>query len=122
MPMPVQDQRLDVLSRLLDVAMQRERVHLGNLANQNTPGYKTKALEFEQAFNEAIDAGSSGDDIEPEVVEQPGYLGQPDGNNVSSEREVAALAKNQLMYNAYLAMTKGKMRLYTTAIATAPGG
>jgi len=45
---------------------------------------------------------------------------QPDGNDVSMGREIIESAKNQTMYNAYLAMVKGKMRLLTVAAGQAP--
>lgn len=118
------DPRLNVLARLMDVAVLRQQVHAGNLANQNTPGYKAKAVAFEDAFNEALD--SQGLDramgVGPQVYQANATPSDPDGNDVSSEREVAALAKNKLLFDTYAQLARGKMRLLNTAITAAPGG
>jgi flagellar basal-body rod protein FlgB len=118
------DTRLTVLQRLMDVALQRQQVHAGNLANQNTPGYKARAVAFEDAFNQALD--EQGLDramsVQSEVYQPLATPADPDGNDVSSEREVAALAKNKLLYDTYAQMARGKMRLLNTAISAAPGG
>jgi len=117
-------QRIDELARLLDVAVLRQRVHAANLANQNTPGYKAQAVSFEDAFNAALDqgGGEAAARIDPRIYTPLATPSQPDGNDVSTEREVAAMAKNQELYNAYIQLTRGQMRLLNTAISAAPGG
>ncbi len=121
--MPGNDQIL-TLARLMDVAALRAKVHAGNLANQNTPGYKAKAVEFDAAFRAALDAQGSAAAraVEPLVYEPRATASDNDGNDVSSEREVMALAQNQLLYNTYISMAKGQTRLLLTAITAAPGG
>jgi len=108
----------------MDVAVLRQQVHAGNLANQNTPGFKARAVAFEDAFNQALD--DQGEDramsVGPRVYEARATPSDPDGNDVSSEREVAALAKNKLLFDTYAQMARGKMRLMSTAITAAPGG
>jgi flagellar basal-body rod protein FlgB len=118
------DPRLTVLTRLMDVAVQRQQVHAGNLANQNTPGYKARAVAFEDAFNEALD-GQGVDKalaVDAQIYEPQSTSSDPDGNDVNSEREVAALAKNKLLFDTYAQLARGKMRLLGTAISAAPGG
>ena len=116
------DPHLTVLTRLMDVSMMRERVHLANLGNQNTPGYRAQNVSFEDVFNETLD--SNGLDkamqVDPSVNQANETPMQPDGNDVSSEHEVAALAKNQLLFNAYSQIARGKMRMISTAISAAP--
>lgn len=116
--------RLTVLQRLMDVALQRQQVHAANLANQNTPGYKARALAFEDAFNQALDEHGldSAMRVGSEVYTPLSTPADPDGNDVSSEREVAALAKNKLLYDTYIQLARGKMRLLNTAMSAAPGG
>lgn len=118
------DDRLLALSRLLDAAALRQQVHQANLANQSTPGYKARAVAFEDAFNQALDEGGSERalEVEPEVYTPLATPTDPDGNDVSADREVSALAKNQMLYNAYVQVARGKMRLINTAISSAPGG
>ncbi len=118
------DSRLNLMARLMDVAALKAQVHAGNIANQNTPGYKARAVAFDEAFQAALDDGGSdaASRVEPEVYEPRDTMEQPDGNDVSLNREIMESAKNQTMYNAYLAMTKGKMRLLNIAASQAPGG
>jgi flagellar basal-body rod protein FlgB len=118
------DDHIRTLGRLMDVAVLRARVHAGNLANQDTPGYKAKAVAFEDAFRAALDAGdqNAAAGIAPEVYEPRATASDNDGNDVSGEREVMALAQNQMLYNAYVGMMRGQQRLLMTAITPAPGG
>ena len=118
------DTRLAELTRLLDVATLRQRVHAGNLANQNTPGFKARAVAFEEAFNQALDHGGldAALAVDPELTVPQTTPSQPDGNDVAVDNEVAAMAKNQELYNAYIQLARGKMRLINTAISSAPGG
>lgn len=118
----VTDPRLNLLARLLDVAALKAQVHAGNIANQNTPGYKARAVSFDAAFQDALQSGglTAASRIEPTIYEPRNTMEQPDGNDVSMGREIIESAKNQTMYNSYLAMVKGKMRLLTVAAGQAP--
>ena len=118
------DDHLFALSRLLDAAVLRQQVHTANLANQNTPGYKARAVAFEDTFNAALDEGGAerAAEVEPTVTIPRSTPADADGNDVAVEHEVAALAKNQMLYNAYVQMARGKMRLINTALTSAPGG
>lgn len=118
------DQHINVLARLMDVSVLRAQVHAGNIANQNTPGYKAKAVAFEAEFQQVLD--SQGADAAEQVdalIYEPRSTGvQPDGNDVSMSKEIMESAKNQTLYDTYLAMAKGKMKLMTIASSQAPGG
>ncbi len=117
----VDDPRLTLLARLMDVSALKAQVHAGNIANQNTPGYKARAVAFDAAFQEALDSGDEAAlEVEPMVYEPRNTMEQPDGNDVSLNREIIESAKNQTLYNAYIAMAKGKMRLLTIAAGQAP--
>jgi flagellar basal-body rod protein FlgB len=118
------DDRLKLMARLMDVSALKAQVHAGNIANQNTPGYRAKAVAFDQAFEQALrDQGADeANDVEAEIYEPQNTPVQDDGNDVSLNQEIMESAKNQTMYNAYLAMVKGKMRLLNIAAGQAPGG
>jgi flagellar basal body rod protein FlgB len=47
---------------------------------------------------------------------------QADGNDVAVGKEIIQAAENQTLYNAYIAMARGKIRLLTIAGGQAPGG
>jgi flagellar basal-body rod protein FlgB len=118
------DDRMRILAQMMDVAALRAQVHAANLANQNTPGYKAKAVAFEDAFRAALEAGGADEAaaVSPQVIEPRDTPVQPDGNDVSVDREIIDAAKNQTMYDAYIAMMRGKMKLINIAASSAPGG
>lgn len=118
----ITDQRLQLMAKLMDVAALKAQVHAGNIANQNTPGYKSRAVSFDAAFQDALESGGidAASQVEAEIFEPRNTMEQPDGNDVSLNREIIDSAKNQTMYNAYIAMARGKMRLLTIASGQAP--
>lgn len=117
------DDRMRNLAHLLDVASLRQRVHAGNLANQNTPGYRAQAVAFDEAFQQAL--AERGSDaaraVRPEIVEPRATSVDNDGNDVSTDHEVNVLAQNAMLYQAYTAMLRGKATMLETAIRS-PGG
>ena len=116
------DVQVQRLGKLMDVAQLTTRVHASNLANQNTPGYKARAVAFEDAFRIALDQGKDVDDIEPEVYTPETTPAQADGNDVSADRETLQLSQNQTLYSAYVAMIQQKKKLYNLALTNTPGG
>ena len=64
-----------------------------NMANVDTPGYKTQGFDFEQEFARQLNdgagaAGLEGAQVSAEDVD--GLVARPDGNNVSMDREGCA--------------------------------
>ena len=116
------DQRLTQLARLMDVSVLRAQVHAGNIANQNTPGYRAKAVAFDKAFQQALSGEGDPAAVEPQIFEPHDTAVQADGNDVAVGKEIVEVAQNQTMYNAYIAMARGKIRLLTIAGGQAPGG
>jgi flagellar basal-body rod protein FlgB len=116
------DTHTDILARLMDVSALRAKVHAANLANQNTPGYKAQRVEFDAAFQEALDAGDDPNSVQPLVVDGGGGMEQADGNNVSVDREVLDQTQNAALYNSYATLAQGRKKLLTIAITASPGG
>lgn len=121
--MMIIDDRMRNLAKLMDVSMVRAQVHASNLAHQNTPGYVARELQFDEAFGQAVARGdnAAARQIEPEVVENHEGTFDVDGNNVSSQKEVAMLAQNRILYETYVAALRGKGRILDTAMRS-PGG
>jgi flagellar basal-body rod protein FlgB len=71
----------------------RERVIGANVANADTPGYRTRDVDFEHEFKRALKSGS------PEITEVSGLQLKNDGNNVSVDREMRALSETALRFN-----------------------
>lgn len=96
----------------LSFRSERQKVISGNIANINTPNYKTKELVFESELKKA------NDDLElkvthkrhipfdletqkttgPQLIEVQNLLEQNDGNNVSMDKQVSEMAKKIPLY------------------------
>jgi flagellar basal-body rod protein FlgB len=98
----------------LNFRSERQKVISGNIANINTPNYKTKELIFEQELQKANDdlslkvtnAKHIPFDLDtqkpngPQLVEVQNLLEQNDGNNVSLDAQVSEMSKNSVVFNA----------------------
>src|SRR6476661_4353084 len=104
------DHRLELMARLMDVAVLKAQVHAANLANQNTPGYRAKAVSFDAAFQAALEQGDEDGAarLEPTIVEPRNTTVSIDGNDVDPDREILASADNTMKYNALIAIMRGK--------------
>ncbi len=118
----IHDPQTNILAKLMDVSALRAKVHAANIANQNTPGYKAQRVAFEGAFLDALTQGQPVDEIDPVIETGGGGPEQPDGNNVSLDREIMDQAQNAQLYNLYTSLSQGRKKLLTIAISTAPGG
>ena len=97
------------LEKYLDLNTFRVTLITSNLANIDTPGYRTRDLDFERELRRA-EANMAPESLLPAVREVPGLLERPDGNNVSLERETMLLAQTQLQFNAGVELLRGKLR------------
>ncbi len=119
----LQDDRMLNLAKMLDVASLRAEVHATNIANQNTPGYKAKAVRFEQAFQDALHSQGAEDarSLEPEIYEPLNTMTDNDGNDVVVDKEVTAAAENALLYRTYIQLLRGKNQILSQAIRPTGG-
>lgn len=108
------------LQQFLDVAQLRHEVISSNIANINTPGYRTQVVEFESALSRH--AAGDGDTKErsqsPIVTFQSGLAVRADGNNVDMERELGRLQKNALLYQTYAQVLSSQLGMMKRAIRT----
>lgn len=107
----------DALARYLDMASEQMKLTAGNMANVDTPGYKTQGFDFEQEF--ARQMHKSGGDTSaatPQVQEVDGLVSRPDGNNVSMDREGMQLAKSQLQFRLGVELLKHEYSTVMSAI------
>jgi len=91
---------IQILSKLLDASALRHRVLANNLANVDTPRFKRQDVLFRDALAKAIDSpdGSKVTDVQPRVSMDTVTPGRPDGNNVSTQRELGEMTENALLY------------------------
>ena len=105
---------INVLDRAADAAWQRNEAISNNIANVDTPGYKTQDVAFESVLQQALGNNryESMDDKVANVnlsrlrgrayVDYANYSYRLDGNNVDIENENVMLAENQLKYQGLI--------------------
>lgn len=106
-----------ILLRLLSATTERGRVIANNIANQNTPGFTRKTVQFEQQLEQALQR-PDGDPLKvlPKVVEDTTSPRRHDGNNVNAELEANAGSENRLLFETYAAILQGHLQMLDTAI------
>ncbi|HKM49129.1 MAG TPA: flagellar basal body rod protein FlgB [Terriglobales bacterium] len=110
----------EVLSRFLDVNVARHKLIASNLANIDTPGYRTRDLDFRA---ELVRVGLEQDEGRlayasntPVVRQVHGLLERPDGNNVNVERESLLLAETQMKFGLGVQLLKDQFHQISQAI------
>ena len=103
----------DILERALDLVAYRQKLIAGNMANIDTPGYRTRDIDFRQELARQLQSGEA---ITPNVQEVRNLMERPDGNNVSIERESMAMAETQLQFREASQLLRREFRLIRLAI------
>jgi flagellar basal-body rod protein FlgB len=109
----------DALGRYLDLTSQQMQVTASNMANVDTPGYKTQGFDFDQEFVRQLNdtAGETGlAGSQAPVQDVDGLVARPDGNNVSMDREGLQLAKAQMQFKLGTQLLKGDFSTVMSAI------
>ncbi|MFW5836731.1 MAG: flagellar basal body rod protein FlgB [Desulfovibrionaceae bacterium] len=107
---------IELTSKVLDLRLERQNLVMSNIANVNTPQYKPVKLEFEKQLQSALNLDMNGkmtrteDGHLPSVFHPEGFQGQAKHpfepryvygeDTVDMDKEVTAMAKNTMMYNA----------------------
>ena len=108
----------EALGRYLDLASDQMKLTAANMANVDTPGYRTQGFDFEQEFARQMQQGSDSDAGSAAVQVQAvdGLVSRPDGNNVSMDREGMQLAKSQLQFRMGVELWKSEFSQVMSAI------
>ena len=97
------------LERYMDLLSARQKLVASNIANADTPGYKTKDIDFQAELQKQI-AGA------PQAREVDGLRSRNDGNNVELDREARLLSENALRFNVASTLLQSQIRTLRTAI------
>jgi flagellar basal-body rod protein FlgB len=100
----------------LDLASFRQTLISANLANLDTPGYRTVDVAFQSELAWASMADGFAAPLRPVVRPVEGLIERPDGNNVSLDREGLLLAETQLQYKAATELIRAQFRRILGAI------
>jgi flagellar basal-body rod protein FlgB len=97
------------LERYMDLLNARQKLVASNIANADTPGYRTRDLDFQSELQNAPSSS-------PHLVEVNGLQVKNDGNNVSIDREARLLAENALRFQMASNLLRGQVRAVRAAI------
>ena len=116
----------------LNAAWLRNSTILNNVANVDTPNFKSSGVEFESLYKNMLngddgfqakqtrsthmDFGTGGSDVEGVVVKRDSTTYREDGNNVDIDQEMTDFAKNVIYYNALLRKVNGQFSQMKSAI------
>jgi flagellar basal-body rod protein FlgB len=105
----------DALQKYLDLASDQMKLTAANMANVDTPGYKTQGFDFAQEFSRALGTSASSA-VAVKASDVEGLTARPDGNNVSMDREGMQLAKAQLEFRAGVSLLRSQYTRVMDAI------
>ena len=120
----------NTLYEQLNFRGEKQKVISSNIANINTPNYKTKDLIFEDELNSATNSlklkqtnirhissisalSSSGN---PRLIEVKGLEEQNDGNNVNLDTQMGEMSKNKVLFDAIQSSIKKDSRLFRSVV------
>lgn len=98
------------LERYLDLLSARQKVVASNIANADTPGYKSQDIDFQFEFM-TLTRGE-----QPQTIQTQGLADKPDGNNVNLDREARLLSENQMRFNLASVLVRGQLKTVQEAI------
>ena len=115
---------LAALRRQMTVAVARQVASTGNLANIDTPGYKTREVTFDEALARQVGSASVtnpahlslGADDGVVTQEAAGLPVRRDGNNVQLDRELLTMGRAAGDFAAAQTALAAKFRLVRYAI------
>ena len=107
---------LQKLEQYLNLTSSRQQLIVSNMANVDTPGYRTQDIDFRSEMRRALDETGGGATIAPVARAVPGLMARPDGNDVSLDRESLLLSENTIQYQIGVQLVKNKFHELLSAI------
>ena len=110
---------------------ERQKVISSNIANINTPNYKTKELVFENELSSSIsnnlqlkatnsrhisNFNSSSLNSNPKLIVVKNLEEQNEGNNVNLNTQMSEMSKNKILFDAIQSSIKRDSRLFRSVI------
>lgn len=129
--MMIFERTLGLLERAMDLRGARQRVIASNVANEETPGYRAKDLQFKDALSQAAKgagmvhvrsthsghiAMGSNEPARGRIIEVPAPDLPLDANSVSLDTEMAKLSDNAMQYNTAATVASMRIRGLLSAI------
>ena len=103
-------------ARFLDLTAYRQKLITSNLANIDTPGYRTRDILIPQEMDSMAADYFPDEPTHPFARQVRGLMERPDGNNVDLDRESLLLTEMQLQYKLGVEFLKGELKTINEAI------
>jgi flagellar basal-body rod protein FlgB len=123
---------LNAVEGYMDRLSQRQKIVSSNIANIDTPGFKTKDISFHATIDELIAKEPSGgnlrltrerhiedenlDPIASIVTEPKGLIERADRNNVDIDWEMMKMSETSIGYSMMTQFLRGKYHKLTNSI------
>jgi len=105
---------LQLVQGFLGLVSSRHELITANMANIDTPGYRTQDIDFRSELHRAMDNG--GPAMTPVSHAVSGLLQRPDGNDVNLDREGLLLAETQMQYQIGVQVVRSEFHRLLSAI------
>jgi flagellar basal-body rod protein FlgB len=108
----------NLVEKALNIRAFYHKILAGNIANVETPNYKEKDIDFNQALESRI---TNAQDIK--VLERAEYdgLNSSDGNTVNMENQIVKLTENNLYFNSLVRVISKRFASMRYAISEGKG-
>lgn len=111
-----------ILKTALNVSNTRSNLISTNIANVNTPNYKSQQIQFETLLKESMSKDTfqlattnkrhiGGDSYQPTIIENRQTSLKENGNNVDLDVEMVNQSTNSLYYSALTAQMNGRLSM-----------
>ncbi len=108
-------------ARYMDLLSATQKVTAANIANADTPGYRTLTFDFQSEFQRALEDPQSHDGDAPAVFEAGLSAVKNDGNDVVLERELRLMSESAIRFRHAALMLRGGIRSVRSAIQEGRG-
>jgi flagellar basal-body rod protein FlgB len=104
------------LERYMSLLSTRQKLVASNIANADTPGYRTKDIDFRAEFAQQMQEQECGQTSGPQTIEPDGLPIKADGNNVSLDRESRMLAENAMRFQVAASLAQAELHSIRSAL------
>jgi flagellar basal-body rod protein FlgB len=127
-----QDQTLNAMGNYLTRLSKRQQVVSSNIANIDTPGFKTKEISFHATLRELVSTDTeplrtsrpehlamgewSFVPLEPEIYEVGGLPARADRNNVDIDKEMLKLSETSIAFGVIAQLLRVKFKTIASSI------
>ncbi len=128
----LEDQTMQAMANYLTRLSRRQQIVASNIANIDTPGYRTQDISFHATMEQLLGPKALPmrtlrpehrdlselrfAPVEPEVFEVDGLQVRPDKSNVDLDREMLKLGETSFGYSMMIQLLRGKYRTISTSI------